>query len=110
MELVELSKEDMLKAVRADIERMTAQQDYSDRFYQLLFLEYKLRNLYRRKDMGNKSMTKEYELGHSYDFDDFSTPEGKKFTKQNSHRRVRRRLTGSAAIKKILTQFFSEKE
>ena len=110
MELVELSKEDMLKAVRDDIAQMTAEHDYSDKFYQLLFLEYKLRNLYRRKDMGNKSMKKQYELKHSYDFADFGTPEGKKFTKQNSHRRVRRRLAGSAAIKKILAQFFSEKE
>lgn len=110
MELVELSKAGMLEAVRKDIAQLTEQHDYSDKFYQLLLLEYELRGLYRRKDMANKSLKKEYEVGHSYDYSDYSTPEGRKFTKQNSHRRVRRRLAGTATIKKLLAQFFSEKE
>lgn len=42
--------------------------------------------------MSNKSIKKEYELGHSYDFDKGDTPKRKRFVKHNSHRRVRRRF------------------
>lgn len=46
--------------------------------------------------MANKSLKKEYELGHSYDFCKDSNPKRKKFIKCNSHRRVRRRFNNMA--------------
>lgn len=39
-----------------------------------------------------KSVKKEYEFKHSYDFSDFDSPTGRKFTKKVSHKRVRRRF------------------
>lgn len=42
--------------------------------------------------MSNKSLKKEYELDHRYDFDRSDTPKRKRFVKRNSHRRVRRRF------------------
>lgn len=60
--------------------------------------------------MPNKSLKKEYELKHSYDYADFWSPEGKRFTKKTSHRRIRRRFGSKSAIKKLLADFFSSKD
>jgi hypothetical protein len=51
--------------------------------------------------MSNKSLKKEYELGHSYDFDEYNSPKQKKFIKRNSHRRVRRRFNKMTTKEKL---------
>lgn len=55
-----------------------------------------------------KSLKREYELKHTYDFADFDTQAGRDFTKKNSHRRVRRRLDETA--KKIAEQHIAERQ
>lgn len=60
--------------------------------------------------MPNKSMKKEYELKHSYDYSDFGSPVGRRFIKKTSHRRIRQRFGSKSAIKKLLTDFFSSKD
>lgn len=55
-----------------------------------------------------KSLKREYELKHTYDFADFDTQAGRDFTKKNSHRRVRRRLDNAA--KKIAEQHVAERQ
>lgn len=42
--------------------------------------------------MSNKSLRKDYEFKRSYDFVDFWSPAGKRFTKKVSHKRVRSRF------------------
>ena len=37
-----------------------------------------------------KSVHREYEYKHSYDFGEFDSPAGKKFTKKISHKRIRK--------------------
>lgn len=39
-----------------------------------------------------KSLKREYEQWHTYDFADFDTMKGRRFTKKVSHKRVRRVL------------------
>ena len=60
--------------------------------------------------MPNKSLKKDYELKHSYDYSDFDSPEGRRFTKKTSHRRIRQRFGSKSAIRKLLTDFFSSKD
>ena len=59
--------------------------------------------------MPNKSLKKEYELKHSYDYSDFSSPTGRRFTKKTSHRRIRQRFGSKSAIRKLLADFLSSK-
>ncbi len=46
--------------------------------------------------MGNKSLKKDYTLKHSYNFGDFDSPAGRRFTKKTSHKEVRSRLNKAA--------------
>lgn len=55
-----------------------------------------------------KSLKREYEQGHAYDFADFDTQGGRDFTKKSSHRRVRKRLDDAA--KKIAEQHITERQ
>lgn len=55
-----------------------------------------------------KSLKREYELKHKYDFADFDTQAGRDFTKKSSHRRARRRLDKFA--QKLAEQHVAERQ
>lgn len=55
-----------------------------------------------------KSLKREYELKHTYDFADFDTQAGRDFTKKSSHRRVRRSLDKNA--QKLAEQYVAERQ
>jgi hypothetical protein len=44
----------------------------------------------RRYSTMRKSVHREYEYKHSYDFGEFDSPAGKKFTKKISNKRIRK--------------------
>lgn len=55
-----------------------------------------------------KSLKREYELKHTYDFADFDTQAGRDFTKKSSHRRVRRSLDKNA--QKLAKEYVAERQ
>lgn len=101
MELVELSKEGMLKVVQGDIEQLAEEHDYSDKFYQLLCLEHDLRDLYCRRSAGYKQAEGGYEVRRSNDLTEYNPPR-EKFTEESLGRRVSKKLNTLA--KKLLKQ------
>lgn len=55
-----------------------------------------------------KSLKREYELKHAYDFADFDTQADRDFTKKSSNRRVRRSLDKNA--QKLAEQYVAERQ